>query len=415
MQRSPIISLSGLIGEERARAIALSASYNGLLPFRKAERLVNKKISLYPRAAQYADVKRLSALGSAVSPALIEGDMRPAFFGSNVCVGYDGVLRLVTGADAVSSPLGHAFSGYGLINEAKRLGLTNAVSGALSERLAEKLVSLSYGNGAKAFSFETEDAALISAVRAMRGRFDGENSDILVLGEGRGALPFEYSPFSGENEPIFDGAAGFIYRASPLKQSEDDIKRLGALLSACKERSIPTLIDERESFLRCDGAFLCKKCGVYPDMILVGRSVSGGEYSASELIASGELSADIKGYSVRGELTALSSLVTLEFALANAALIKENGEHLVSLLNKLALGSGGMISEVFGGGLCARLVFSSPDEAIDIAKRLDDAFWGVKADTGALELSLPLITDKAAIDAVMPRLFAALGQNLSEL
>ena len=81
-------------------------------------------------------------------------------------VGEDGRVYLITKSEHYHAPLGHAFPGYSLIDQARALGIPNATHnntrGALTRRLEEELVRAANG-------LTRDDAAGLSEVLARQG------------------------------------------------------------------------------------------------------------------------------------------------------------------------------------------------------------------------------------------------------
>jgi adenosylmethionine-8-amino-7-oxononanoate aminotransferase len=82
-------------------------------------------------------------------------------------------------------------------------------------------------------------------------------------------------------EPLVQGAAG-MYCAEA-----DDVRRLG---QACKEHEVLLICDEvATGFGRTGSLFASEQCGLEPDLLCLGKGITGGYLAMSATVASGEV------------------------------------------------------------------------------------------------------------------------------
>lgn len=203
---SPKISLASLLGKEYARALADAAAFTGAASKRKAERLVNKKVSLYSRQRQYSDIKLLEKVGSSVIPQFVahqgaatdafakalHREMSPLSARGMTRVGEDGRLYYIGKSEHYHASLGHSFPGYELLNVARQLGVPNAThnntrgyitrtlerelvraanGGVDDEELGKILISRERKVLNRVVNLETGSLAVEAAVKMMLARF----------------------------------------------------------------------------------------------------------------------------------------------------------------------------------------------------------------------------------------------------
>jgi adenosylmethionine-8-amino-7-oxononanoate transaminase len=88
-------------------------------------------------------------------------------------------------------------------------------------------------------------------------------------------------------EPLVQGAAG-MYTASP-----GDV---GALARVCREEGVLLVCDEvATGFGRTGALFASELCGVAPDLMTIGKGLSGGYLPMSATVASGRVAAAFEG------------------------------------------------------------------------------------------------------------------------
>lgn len=141
MFNSPTMSLEQLLGKEYCDAVCKAAVYNGLTTCEEASALISEKIDFYPSEVQARDEAVLSFVGNSVIPAFDnknDGAATDAFaaalhksaspLSARGCtrIGEDGRLYFIGKSEHYHSSLGHAFPGYKLTANAKKLGIPNA-------------------------------------------------------------------------------------------------------------------------------------------------------------------------------------------------------------------------------------------------------------------------------------------------
>ncbi len=141
MIKSPCLSLKELLGSEYCQAVSNAAVYNGLVTEAEAEALISEKIDFYPADVAKADEDVLELVGTQVvseyknnndgaataafAKALHKASA-PLSARGNTRIGEDGKLYYIGKSEHYHASLGHAFPGYKLIANAKKLGIPNA-------------------------------------------------------------------------------------------------------------------------------------------------------------------------------------------------------------------------------------------------------------------------------------------------
>ena len=133
---SPVLSLSDLLGQQYTKAVAEAASVFGGSVFSEAV----EPVDFYPPEKQLQNDTLLKSVGCQVAPPLSASakgagtdSFSRAFCASAApltgfgCfrIGEDGRLYLLGKSEHYHTPLGHRFSGYALIDKARKLGIVN--------------------------------------------------------------------------------------------------------------------------------------------------------------------------------------------------------------------------------------------------------------------------------------------------
>lgn len=207
MFNSPTLSLEQILGKEYCKAVCNAAVYNGLADRAEAQRLVSEQIEFYPSEVQKQDEEALKHVGEKVIPAFENdnnGAATDAFaaalhknaspLSARGCtrIGEDGRLYFIGKSEHYHSSLGHAFPGYKLTANAKRLGIPNATHNntrGYITRLAEREIIRAANGGVddkaldtilksrehkvlnRVINLETGSLAVEAGVKMMLSRF----------------------------------------------------------------------------------------------------------------------------------------------------------------------------------------------------------------------------------------------------
>lgn len=156
-------------------------------------------------------------------------------------------------------------------------------------------------------------------------------------------------------EPI-QGEAGIVVPPA------DYFPRVQAL---CKKHNVLLICDEIQTGIARTGRMLCYEHyeGVRPDMVLLGKAISGGVYPVSAVLSSREimltLSPGSHGSTYGGNPLACAVAIAALQVVKDEKLVERAerlGELLRSKLEELRAASGGIIAEVRGKGLLAAVV-----------------------------------------------------------
>jgi adenosylmethionine-8-amino-7-oxononanoate aminotransferase len=200
-------------------------------------------------------------------------------------------------------------------------------------------------------------------------------------------------------EPLVQGAAGM------LCTSPADVRAVG---EACREAGVLLICDEvATGFGRTGTLFASEQCGVRPDLVCVGKGITGGYLAMSATIASGEvfdafLGPDLgpqtffHGHSYGGN--ALAAAVALKHlrlidewdVLTN---VRERAEQLHGLLAE-RIGGRADVAEVRQRGLMVGVELAPPAPGLR---------WGRRVCAGAVERGV-LLRPLGDVVVVMPPL-----------
>ena len=179
----------------------------------------------------------------------------------------------------------------------------------------------------------------------------------------------------------------------------------------CREHDVPTIVDEIQSCMWAPQLYLFREYGLNPSCVAIGKGFPGGEYPASRLIFSAAL--DIMpqfGALVTNgqeELASLAYLVTMEWALANAAITAEQGIRFEAGLRALAAEYPAIITGVDGWRHMTTLCFADIEKAKSVVAALGRCGLDISAQTYKAEcppvalMKLPLIADQKVVDFVV--------------
>jgi adenosylmethionine-8-amino-7-oxononanoate aminotransferase len=200
-------------------------------------------------------------------------------------------------------------------------------------------------------------------------------------------------------EPLVQGAAGI------LVADAEDVRRVGA---ACRDAGVLLVCDEvATGFGRTGTLFASEQCGLLPDLLCLGKGITGGYLAMSATAASGRvfdafLGADLgpqtfyHGHSYGGN--ALAAAVALEHlrlveawdVLAN---VRARAEQLADLLASRVVGNPA-VREVRQRGLMV---------GVELAPPHDGLRWGRRVCAAAVERGV-LLRPLGDVVVVMPPL-----------
>lgn len=177
----------------------------------------------------------------------------------------------------------------------------------------------------------------------------------------------------------------------------------------CKERDIPTLVDEIQSCLWAPDFFLYKEYGLKPDFVSVGKGFPGGQYAASKILLTERMD-NLNQFGAlvtngQEELASLAYLITIRFAHANKEITRKLGDYFEASLNRIAENFPHIIKEIEGMRHLSAIVFESAETAADFAEKVRSRGYDISAQTykancpPAALTKIPLIADSRLIDA----------------
>jgi 4-aminobutyrate aminotransferase-like enzyme len=188
----------------------------------------------------------------------------------------------------------------------------------------------------------------------------------------------------------------------------------------CRERDVPTCVDEIQSCIWSPELFLFREYGLKPDFVSVGKGFPGGQYPASKILFTAPMD-DLNQFGAlvtngQEELASLVYLVTMEFAQANAAFIAELGEYYERRLRELARKHAEWIQGIEGRRHLCSMFFHEEDRAVAFIKQLNSACIDISAQTykancppSALT-KLPLTATPKMVDFLVGKMEEALGR-----
>lgn len=186
----------------------------------------------------------------------------------------------------------------------------------------------------------------------------------------------------------------------------------------CRKHDVPTVVDEIQTGIWSHELFMFREYGLSPSMVAIGKGFPGGEYPASRILFNGQLDClpQFGALVTNGqeELAALSYLITMRWARANAEITRKVGDHYETCLRELGDRHRKVINSVEGVRHLAAVRFAD----VATAKRftgslnemgLDISVQTYKAATPPTALTkLPLICGYEIVDFVIERMNEAL-------
>jgi acetylornithine/succinyldiaminopimelate/putrescine aminotransferase len=158
MFKNQKLSLEDILGKGYIEAVASANEALGEMTAGEVRAIGEEKVDFYPEAKQKKSDEMLCKVGTQMFPAWENGErgagtnaymeaahdnMAPVVGFTNYRIGEDGKLYLIGKSEHYHVPLGHRFSGYRLIENAKHIGVTNATHNntrGYIVRLAEKRI-----------------------------------------------------------------------------------------------------------------------------------------------------------------------------------------------------------------------------------------------------------------------------------
>lgn len=188
----------------------------------------------------------------------------------------------------------------------------------------------------------------------------------------------------------------------------------------CAAHDVPTVVDEIQSCMWYEGAFLFRQVGLKPDMVVVGKGFPGGEYPASRILfgARWDSLPQFGALVTNGqeELASLAYLITMRWAAANGPAITEAGRLLEAGFRRLPAEFPAALAGVDGRGHLLGLRFRDLAagrafcEAMN-AGGFDISIQTYKANCPPVALAkLPIIADEALLELTLARVREALSR-----
>jgi len=196
-------------------------------------------------------------------------------------------------------------------------------------------------------------------------------------------------------EPLVQGASGMLCASAP------DVRRIG---EACRRAGVLLICDEvATGFGRTGTLFASEQCGLRPDLLCLGKGITGGYLAMSATVASGEvygafLGADLgpatfyHGHSYGGN--ALAAAVALEhLRLLESRDVLARADQLASLLGERVAGRAA-VRAVRQRGLMVGVELDPPEPGLR---------WGRRVCAGAVSRGV-LLRPLGDVVVLMPPL-----------
>lgn len=195
---------------------------------------------------------------------------------------------------------------------------------------------------------------------------------------------------------------------------------LQSAYTLCRKYDTPTLVDEIQSCMWYGGMFLFKQYDLEPDLVIIGKGFSGGEYPASKIITTFEMdSLNQFGALVTNgqeELASLSYLITMKFVRENSNEITRIGNLFDNNLAGFKDKYNKLISKIEGQGHLAAIHFTTIDQAVVFAKKLNAMCIDLSVQTykancpPAVLLKPPVIISEKTIHFLCEKIDIALSE-----
>lgn len=188
----------------------------------------------------------------------------------------------------------------------------------------------------------------------------------------------------------------------------------------CRERDVPTCVDEIQSCIWSPGLFLFREYGLQPDFVSVGKGFPGGQYPASKILTTTPLD-NLNQFGAlvtngQEELASLAYLVTMAFAEANGTYIREMGEYYERALRALAGRHPGHVERIEGQWHLSSIFFRDAEKAVQFISILNEQGIDISAHTYKAKCppsaltKLPLTATPKMVDFLVARMDAALSR-----
>jgi acetylornithine/succinyldiaminopimelate/putrescine aminotransferase len=176
----------------------------------------------------------------------------------------------------------------------------------------------------------------------------------------------------------------------------------------CRAHDTPVMVDEIQSCMWYKGICLFKQYGLTPDFVILGKGLSGGEYSASKVVTTAEMDSLTQFGALvtngQEELASLACLITIAFVEANGDAIETMGKKIEARLGELVPKFPTLLDKIEGKAHLTAINFKKVEQAVAFVKALNTAGIDISAQTykancpPAALLKFPLITTDAALD-----------------
>ncbi|NLG53115.1 MAG: aminotransferase class III-fold pyridoxal phosphate-dependent enzyme [Clostridiales bacterium] len=456
MFNSPVLSLKDILGEAYIDRVIEACDYFGISDKSDAIKTAEEKIDFYPKPLQEKNDEMLKDIGKRVISPIGKTTMGAATDSFNkatnlnaapVCgfggmrIGEDGRLYLISKSEHYHAPLGHGFNGYKLIENAKKLGISNAAHnntrGYITRLLETELVKTAGGGIDRVINLETGSVACEAAIKMMLSRFYRlDKTYEAPVYSGRIPVFFVMADANGTGEANYHGTtitaqtlrgmwpeisdkieSDGIYKTVPVKINDiDDFKDktvmynsgkyktagfiheivlmnyggilltkdyLKAAYELCEKYDTPVMADEIQSCMWYKGMYLHKLYGLKPDFVILGKGFPGGQYPASRVLTNAKMDTlnQFGALVTNGqeELASLTYLITMIFAMANGDIIEKLGNYFEASLRKLHDEFPDKITRIEGKGHCAAIHFESVEKAINFTGILNSMCVDISA------------------------------------
>lgn len=214
--------------------------------------------------------------------------------------------------------------------------------------------------------------------------------------------------------------AGFFHELIMMnyggKRLEDSF--IHKVYELCQAHDVPTVDDEIQTCVWSPELFLYREYGIQPDIVVIGKGFSGGEYAASRILLNEELdSLPLFGALVTNgqeELASLCYLVTMRWVEANKEVIQSIGDYYEQQLHDLAKRYATHIKEIAGRRHLIGIHFHHIDAAKIFAHHLNQAGFDISVHTYKKDCppsaltKLPVIVGYEAVDKIISSMDEAL-------
>jgi acetylornithine/succinyldiaminopimelate/putrescine aminotransferase len=508
-----LLSLIDLCGEEYIDAVIRAQTFLDGCTEQKLRGYAEEKVSFYPDHMQERADELLPHIGNQViDPLSVKNHgtssaafqtatdigMSPLAGFSFLRIGENGRLYLSSKSEHYHASLGHAFPGFKLLENAKKLGIPqmthNNSRGYITRLLERELVRIANGIDEKdtagldkvihtekehvlnrVINLQTGSLVAEGALKLLLARFyameEGKDAPkyagkvpvFLVTADNKGGPAANYhgtTVFAQMLRGLWKDMAlncsrNELFNVRPVRINDiDDFQEavaeynvgryriagychelilmnygvikmdpeyIRSAYSICRQNDIPTFNDEIQSAIWYPGLFLYHQYGIEPDIVTIGKGFPGGQYPAARILVSSGLDTLGQFASLvtngQEEISALSYLITMRFALANAGFIQETGDYYGAGLTKLVKKYPAVLASAEGQGHLSSLFFHTVDSTINFTRQLNEKCIDISAHTYKADCppsaltKLPIVSSFKMIDYLLD----AMDQVLSRL